>query len=589
MSKNTPKGIAKATGELALKMGLYLPAKMVRTFIAYDAIMKYGTKEYFATVEEYNKLLLEGKDQREKDFWSKIHTRLANDDRFRIDAEERAEREIQTLRDLGQEIPPNLKAQRVIEIIEEQRDQEILDYARYKSNKATLTNAPEGVISGVYKVSKAVTGIKKEDELPVILMKMFAKSVLPIIRVPSNHINMWADYTVLGGVIRGARGKRTMSEDNRRMRPDERIEHYAKAAIGMATFTYAFNAMFQWGDEEDEKNNVPLFERSIKVRKDAPIEVTANGFDKYRGFADNKSIAKDYQEWSIRFKNPLTGDFTEWMRYTDHPLGFQLASLGYMSDALKFVDKKDKNETKKMSEKAMFMLEYGYMKPLFMVLDQNYVQNVSSFLELFDQRGNIGDKSKKLFLRPVKATLYPNLYNQSSQFVDAMVGTPKQKSAKFKDDLVLGMKHAIFKDLPIIDEWIDNPQFDQLGYPITDEFNIPYTPDFIWRPLENIAAEKKKHPEWEIIYKYPEVTIGDWIRSPKTLTDNFGRKRELTYDQRKAYDKKAAKVLRKNIRLEMNMLENMGPTFLQRRLDEIKRKSRTETNLIMRNTVLLKR
>lgn len=566
-AKNNKKK-AKAAGNLVYKT-LFQPMTMVfRNLIALDAIFHYGQKEYFTMVEEHNKLLAEGVfDKRDTAFWTEIHKRMVEGKNFRDQAEIQVDEELQILEQAGEKQPPEYRKKRITEIIESLRDEDIQNYARQKALEGTLTNKPKYSLGSiVYENLAKATTITKDTNVVIAISKTILKSALAILRVPTNHVNMWLDYTPLG-LVRAMYQLTPEDKASETMRSDERMEKIMKVAFGMGVYSILIKSLFDFNDDDE-----------LVLKKNPWIEFSAAGWQKNRGYLYDKANSKDFKDYSLRVRKP-DGSYSEWLSYRDMPLGFIFASLGYMSDAIKYNQREDKPKLTDAEEFLSFYFQKGMMSPIFMVREQNYMQGLDQLLTVFSEQGTI-DAAMGFITKPVTAMM-PNLYKQVGKSTRAIQGKQAPRAAKYKDDFLLALKDEMYKNIPFMDQYITDKQHDQLGYPIDVKFEVPYTPDSFFNYAKKIA-DSQNTPEkkgWELVYKYPEVTLGDYI-SIRSMKIN-GKDVDITREDKIWFEKTAADMFRQRLEGRYSKLDRLGPEQLQKQINNIKNDVRKYTRALL--------
>ena len=520
-------------GKAAYTFAWYIPAKMFRALIGMDAIFHYAQKGYFSVVEAHNQLLAEGMDARTKEFWTKMHTIMADGEVFRKHAEAQAERELALLRAAGQKVTPEYKAKRVQEIIEKERGDAINDYARYRAKDGTLTKEPEGGLARVYKAFSFVANFEKGDPPHHIIAGIFAKMIFPILRVPTNSINMWLDYTPIGlarAIFPFMTSGRNKGNLTPRQQADIRWETFMKAAAGISLWMGLFMRSFEI--EEDEEGN-----EYVTLNKD--VTITASGWPGRSGWKKNASISKDFQPFTFGI-GPVK------FNYRDTPMGLTFSSIGYMADAIRYSEN-GRVSAKNFTETMAWVGEAGIIQAATMVKEQNYFQGVDRVGRIIS--GDVGELSK-LAMAPVTTLTMPNVYKQAAKGTYDALDLDKKYAFRVNKSIPLSVRDNIMKNIPVLDRYIANSQFDQLGYPIKEKLELP-----LMQEIFSIFEDQSKKPEWELIYKYPEVTLGDYITAPRDMNDP-----QDMYD----FEKECAEELRKRIRFSLDALNERSPKVLQK-------------------------
>ena len=532
----------------AMKVFFYLPTKMYRALLASDAVLKTGIKEYEAYIIEYNNLIESGGDRKSAQFYNQLNQQLALDQASVEQAKTQAAEEVKALRENNEEIPKGYEKRRVAELTEQNRDQKTNETAYFKANEAVLMNDPVGQLGNIYRFMSNAGIITDSDSKATMIRKFIFRTIFPFLRVPTNFINMNLDYTPYG-LYRGLRGTRSTRTGVEELSKEERARHYAKAAVGSTVSAMLMMTLFDWDDEE-----------GFILDPNAPIEITGAGTG---DFAADKSIYKGYKNFSVRFKNPLTGDWSKPSSYIDNPIGMIISPLGFMSDEIRFKDfKKEVRGQEHLKQRR----DMGYMASTSMYFattfasSQSYSQGLKTLIDIVDAGNSDNDKYtekvSKLLTNPVKGITVPNLYRQVYQQYKALMDIPERKALTLPEKLVKGT--------PIAEALIDGYDHDVFGYPIVRDFNFPLVPDIILETMKKAVKEREDKKEWKLIWKYPEVNIGPF-RAPDYIDD-----KKLDDKDKREYLKKAGLEFRKLVNRNYTRLNRMDPVKLQKKLNKLR-------------------
>ncbi len=545
--RNQDKGLMKAT----LKLWMYLPSKMYRGLMATDAVMKHGLKEYEAYIIEYNKLLAEGKHSKfSREFTDELNKRLRLDDTTVEAAKTQAAEEVAALQEEGRSLPEGYESRRVQEIIDQSRDPDTAKRAMMKANEAVLMNEPMGALGSFYRFMSLAGNIKETDSKVEMIGKLFFRSIFPFLRVPTNFINMNLDFTPIGAV-RGFRGtRRGPKNEIINMTPEERGRHYARSAIGATTFMGMMMTIFDYDDEE-----------GFKLDENSPIQITGNGKG---GYYENLGIDEDFKEFSFRVKMP-NGEWSDRFSYIDNPMGMILAPLGFMSDEMRFKDFKKKiNENDLNQERrAMgYLSQNGIWMAMNFASSQSYVQGMENLMGIIpSDKGKSSDKSAenlaKLIANPVKGGLAPSLYRQIYGQYKALMDIPQKESTT--------IPKRIAQDIPLLEQMIENDRYDQFGYPIIKDFNTPLIPDIILKQLKDTRTYRDGKKEWQLIYKFDQVTAGSPFRAPGVIDG-----KRLTAEQKSEYIRVVGENLRSLVNDDFDYLDDLNAEELQREINRLR-------------------
>lgn len=511
----------------------YLPVKMVRGLAATDALVVSSLKEFKLMVNAYNTVLNDGNplDTGQK-FWDKVYEKYNGDGFIQEAAERRA----------LDENPAASSAEikkRVAEIKDSMRDEDDIKAAVYFGKKATLNNDPEGLGGVVYDLFSQATQV-----IPG------TKFLLPILRIPTNAVNMWLDWNPIWGVKRMLLGRGSSLPFMLSMASDKLKNSYGKYyvaptkesqitdALKVAISTAIYGALLQEivADEEE-----PLF------------EITADG---YGDWEKNASLSKgDWKEFSFRIKLP-SGKYSRWISYKDSPLGMLFASVGYISDGRKFRDMKNKE----MQE----LIWHGLYNSLLFVKEQNYVQSVIDIAGVFEKSNSGGSKVEKFIVnqtdRMAKGLTYANFYQQLYKNFKAVNNVPAKDLTTVKESFSGAMLDNLRNNVPFLEDQIGRNKIDALGMPVIGEFTIPFTPDHLARQVSDYDGFKKK--EWLLVFD-KKATVS--FAEPRTY-----KKKPIPDDKKLAIKREVASKLGEYIRKNYEKLKKLDNEDFQERLDKKK-------------------
>jgi hypothetical protein len=557
----------KSAMKMALRAWMYLPVKMYRGLIATDSIYKYGMKEFESYIEAYNNELLEGDSSTskyrrfEKNFYNKVNKRLGLDEANKEAAKIQVETEIEKIKEMGESIPRGYEQRRYQEVIDEKRDDDLNQRATNKAFQSLLMNEPVGTMGSVYRFMSSIGTIKEEDSKLKMLAKLAYRGVFPFMRVPANFLNMAVDFTPLG-VIKATKhafaGTRDAKGEKVKPTTDDVLRVVAATAMGNTLFTALMMEMFDWDEEKG----------TLVPDKNSIIDVTFVGTNDY---IKNKSINEDYQDVSFRLKYPKdapdwikgvfgesSGGYTNYIQYRDNPIVFAMSTLGAMSDDAKFKDPKKVDGAASQTGYAAQAYLRSLMSGSF---QQTYAQGAKKIIDMTTSF-KTGDYEKaakisgELVVNPTKAVMWPSIYSWFYKQQKALSDTPERQVDDWMD--------RIAKDVPLVDQLIENERTDQFGYEIVRDFEVPLIPEAILKGAEEIVGKRKKdYKEWQLVYKYDSVTLK---RNYRVKDREYGFKKP-TDEQKIAVENRVKQLFREYVNRNYKSLDSLDAPTLQDKLN----------------------
>lgn len=281
------------------------------------------------------------------------------------------------------------------EILEKDRPQEMVSKAHDYAARGTFNYKPEGLLGAV---ADSVNGLKRR--YPAV------GYVVPFVNVIANVANELLNYTPVGY----ARAYRTSgttfgSKTERKLDDDMRADIKTKATMGLVS-TIAVMLLSNIKDDEDE----PL------------LEITANGTGDYQKNQILKN-EKGWQEYSFRVKNPLTGEYTDWMSYRYTPLLLMFSFVGDLNDQKAYRSKDiDPDGTMLMATKAAG----GVVRSFF---EATFFPAISDFLQIVvdDKNQNFVENMKDWAIKTGTSFVIPNFYTQTTKYIDQFSKTPQKE------------------------------------------------------------------------------------------------------------------------------------------------------------------
>lgn len=379
---------------------------------------------------------------------------------------------------------------RVIEIVNQQRGEEIVAKAEDFGKRATLTNEPEGFTRGIYQVATNI-----QEKLPL------SRVMIPFTRIVSNVSEMVINYSPAGmyRALTGIRNpkfsfKYTPSGDNK-LTADERADLFIKSAIGLTALTVlAANV----GDDDDDW-----------------FDITAGG---PTDFAKKYELMKGgWRPYTITFKDGTKVNYAEW------PTAGAFSAIGTLLDTERYGNVEDPEWVDKMVIGA-----YGYTTTIY---DKSLLKGISDFIDIFRPSGKYGAGSEDFIKRTaentlkfgaqqVKAVTMSNAAQQTLKLVD-----------EYKDNPIKEAKGAeiLYRDIPVINDGL-NPIIDVFGDEVT------YATSERLLPWMSVSDDKKD----SIIAYLNRNNIFVGMAPEKSFIDlNTGEERKMTRDELYNYRKLA--------------------------------------------------
>lgn len=340
---------------------------------------------------------------------------------------------------------------RVFELVENERNAQVLDASGKFGARVTYNYKPEGMLGAITNGLNSVI-----EQVPVL------SYVVPFRNIIANVANEAINYTPLGfvraatkrGSITGSlapdKYKQALSP---KMTPEQLQQHkldlVVKASLGIALMTTAF-VLSDPGDDEDPT-----------------IQVTANGYGDWKKNMALKETG--WQPYSFKIGN-------KWYSYQYTPLVLVFGIVGNYRDAEKYRKEKITD-----TQYTQFATAMGRTLPAF--LDMTFLSTVDKVLSAVSNPSGEGvmEDLMKQAERTAKTLAVPALLTQASKEVQDLTQTP-QKDTKGS---LLG---ETLKDIPVLRDQYENA-INALGEPIipkTDRFISSVDPDPVW----NLMADK---------------------------------------------------------------------------------------------------
>jgi len=481
-------------GNQIVKLYEYVPVKMVRALVALDAMAHYGAQEYFELIANYNNVLAETSSSAERKFgevMAKLTERM-NTEKGQMEVAMKQAQEEYNVLIKNEYFKPDkgYVKRRAVEIVDESRDVLARDWAERRAREGRLGHHPIGFMGALYDVA-----VKAQRRVP------FVERLIPFLRIPTNAVNMWMDWSPWGFVRAGfiaKTGLTMMDNIQERVRPEmsvdslkrdkgDAINMAIKAIVGTGVWTLLYSAI---PDGEDDDEGI--------------IEVTADG---YGTWTKNQSLIKggDWRYHSFRIKNPVTGEWSDWYDYRDSPIGATMVSIGSISDEIKY-----KGEGVDKSE----AISTGFVSSMLFIKEQNYMQALIDLANLFsasayskDKEGAVQQQGAQFVSKFVgmqtKAQFYPNIYKQFYQTGKSAFGVKEKFPQWSRRDFGQSLMENTIKDVPYLENYIENDKVDALGFPVVRPLKYaPVYTSFVPDDYTDWMAESLRSNETNMMQKY---------------------------------------------------------------------------------------
>ena len=521
-----------------------IPIYAFRNIVAFDQILKNVVSEGNIALFEFEKT---DKGKAVKERVVQAEKAISADKKQEI--QKMVAEEIAEMKAKGERVEIGYANRREREIRDSLNDIELVKRATYDASEAALVSTPRGTLGMMYNAWINAIEIEKGDKFLGQVWKIGLRSIFPFIRVSFNWINAGLDYTPIG-VARAFSSKRWTKDGYKKTEPYEKRELMARAALGMVVGALILSNMFDWDEDEGFK---------LKPEKDTWIKIYGPLTGKWW---EEKDIANDARPWSVRFRNPLTGEWSKAYQYRDNPIGFIMAPIGIMHDEVVFKDFKaaKKAEDVKHEVKKMEYLLGAWAQGTFRyAMDQSFNQGIRNISRIAYPRNeeerakNIGN----LFYRPMEGFV-PGIYKQLYNQYKAIQDIPEKEYKTWYERPA--------KLFPIVDNIIQNQKYDVFGYPIVKDFDFPLIPDMILQSAKENLYYRENYKEWKLLHKYEEVAIGGFLAPRKY------KGRKLTEDEQNEFIRVAGLKMRGLVNKSYDYLNKIDKFKLQGEL--VKRKNK---------------
>lgn len=512
-------------------------AKYVRRLMtAVDVVAFEGLRQMRSFQMAYKKAAAENEGMSRKELRDKTLEMLNRNDESLNNAiaqaeKERYDKEIQLDKQLanGEITKDEYKKQmdfaetderfRIHELLEEGRPEEIMQEAKDYAARGTFNYQPTGLLG---MLSTHMNSASRE--FPPL------KFVIPFVNVISNVANETLNYTPIG-FARGVRegGTITGQKPQRDWNPQHRTELMIKATMGTALMATVY-LLTKLRDDDDE----PI------------LEITTNGFGEYK---KNKELAETgWQQYSLRVKNPVTGEYSPWMSYKTTPFMVGFSFIGALNDAENY-------RGEDISENGYAKAGFASTALMRSFLDQTFLSSGEDFLSaMFDEKDenlidNVGESLKKT----AGAILLPNFYTQTAQKISEIMDIP-QKDIK---ETYLG---RMLRDVPVARNKYNN-MINALGDEVTYDTDLMF------------STEKGKPEDklWKLVIDKKQ-TIGT-ATAPETYVDKSGKEVQVTDEQGYQFAKIRGAYIKKSLEKNYDKLVKMDNKDFAEYLKNLKSKA----------------
>jgi hypothetical protein len=512
-------------------------AKYVRRLMtAVDVVAFEGLRQMRSFQMAYKKAAAENEGMSRKELRDKTLRELNRNNFTRLKIGKQAEnerkrREYELSKELasGQITKEEFKKQmdfartderfRIHELLEEGRPEEIMQEAKDYAARGTFNYQPTGLLGMLSTYMNSAS----RDFPPL-------KFVIPFVNVISNVANETLNYTPVG-FARGVRegGTITGLKPQRDWNVQHRTELMIKATMGTALMGTVY-LLTKLNDDDDE----PI------------LEITTNGFGDYK---KNKELSETgWQQYSLRVKNPITGEYSAWMSYKTTPFMVGLSYIGALNDAEKY-------RGEDISENGYAKAGFASTALMRSFLDQTFLSSGEDFLSaMFDERDenlidNVGESLKKT----AGAILLPNFYTQTAQKISEIMDIP-QKDIK---ETYLG---RMLRDVPVARDKYNN-MINALGDEVTYDTDLMF------------STEKGKPEDklWKLVIDKKQ-TIGT-PTAPETYVDKSGNEVQVTDEQGYQFAKIRGGYIKKSLEKNYDRLVKMDNKDFAEYLKNVKSKA----------------
>lgn len=544
LAKENP-ALARRAALQAAKFFMQPIAYGIRALQALDVMTTYGTVEFNAALAEYYKARKSGKI---KDAIRATHRAMANG--YNSEAQRIARQEYEALKGLYNDglisikPDPSYMTDRKRELIRKKRekdgfmDEKTMETANKMAMQDVLMAEPEGALSMVYNSFSNMINPSQGATGPVPFMQTMAKLFLfPFLRVGTNFVNSALDFVPPIGAARAAMSTRTVRGGQKERTLLERQRHAARAMMGTATAAIVSALALDWDDEEEE----------IGLRDGSWLQITSTGTGDWKS---NLQLSDDWQEWSFRVKNPVTGKYSGWISYKFSPIGIILAPIGFISDEIRIrdFDRKMKGKADDIKQKTigyalsttpLWMLQFGMSQSF-----QEGLRNAGNLIpsNMTDSERWVENISKAA-IRTAQPMVWPRLYSKMYEQYKAHAGV-SQKDLKGVEKLA--------NNVPVMEQIFSGEKHDMFGYPIRANKDTPLVPNAIEEMVFGNLDYRKGKKAWKLVFKHENMYIGGFNAIQKDIKGN-----RLSNDDKQEYLKMVGTEFRELVESKYDQLDKL--------------------------------
>ena len=417
---------------------------------------------------------------------------------------------------------------RVHEILDQRRDESIVEDSQDFASRVTFNYEPEGSLKVLY------DEVVKLRNQPVIGSVM--TTFIPFARVLTNVLNRFIDWTPVGAVRAMRKGSAfglgdiAGKKDFRGLTPEQRSHLFVKSASGMMA-TMGLYALTQMGDDDEEK-----------------LEITGGGPKDYKKRLELEKAG--WRPYTIKF-----GDTS--ISYIDNPLFFMISAVGEMNDYGRY-------ETPSEDQMERYRdIAFGIGNSVF---EQSWLQGFDDLGKtLSEPFVGLGQKFEKTFA----GMQISNLHRQMIRTYQEIQGIPitDTKTGKY------GFMNKVMRDNP----WFNGIIFGNGSYDdLYDEKGVPVIPSQIEKfvPFKLDFDGRDSDPVTKLLTDNGIFTTRPGNRNVYDMES--GTSRRMTDKEYNEYLKISGKVLGRNLKEYYSDMKQMQPMDLQEFYRGIKRASNDE-------------
>lgn len=535
-------GIAGKIGKI-----WFLPTFCYRNIIAFDQILKDSVSEAYMGIDAFSKT---DKNKKIYERVKEAKKALAEDQNAKV--KQMVDAEISQMKSDGEKVPYGYKARRFQEIKNDMRDHEMVKKAIEDAGVAALVGNPTGWLGKMYESWTHLVEIQSGDSSGIKAGKLLMKSIFPFMRVALNFINAGLDYAPVVSLFGQFKSTVWTKHGNRKLESYERRELFIRAALAHSVLSALLYNMFDYDDEKGF---------SLSKNKDRSFDIYGPMTIKWW---EEKDVAPDAKPYSIRVKNPFTGEWSGTFQFRDNPLGFVLAPIAIIHDEMRFKDfeKKIKGVDVEEQKRGMGYLLSASTHGTFMyAMSQSFNQGFQNLADIIgsEDPDRWSKNLSNLVERPLEG-FYPSIYKQLYDQYKALMDIPEKQDREW-------YQHPA-KMAPLVDDIIKNNKYDVFGYPIVKQFDFPLIPDIALKMAKDNLDYRENYKEWKLLWKYPEVVVGGF------LAPDLYKGKKLDNDQKDSFMRLAGERMRYMVDQSYSKLNKMEALDLQQKLQHFKEKSR---------------